>query len=169
MVVYTLEQHKEILRYYFENHFGRSVCSLSCEKVKETGILIDKPKCEKAKTVCVARNIVAAAESMREAPSTSIHSRSQQFNISETTLRRILHKALGMTPYKAQLVQELKSIDHPMRSHFAKWACDRLTEDTDFGKKKSFFRAKLSHLGQFGMHPMKSRHSQNESLFDEDA
>ena len=46
--------------------------------------------------------------------------------------------------YKVQLVQELKSIDHPMRFRFAKRACDRLTEDADFGKKKSsFFQMKL--------------------------
>ena len=80
-------------------------------------------------------NIAAVAESMCEAPSTSIHRRrcSQQLNISETSLRRILHKDLRMTPYKVQLVQELKPIDHPMRFRFAKWACDRLT-DADFAK-----------------------------------
>ena len=37
-----------------------------------------------------------------------------------------------MTPYKVQLVQELKPIDHPMRFRFA-------TEDADFGKKKIIF------------------------------
>ena len=53
------------------------------EKVKEqTGILIDKPKCEKPKTVHIPENIAAVAESVCEAPSTSIHRRSQQFNIS---------------------------------------------------------------------------------------
>ena len=36
-----------------------------------------------------------------------------------------------MTPYKVQLVQELKPIDHLMRFRFAQWACDRLTEDAD--------------------------------------
>ena len=41
-----------------------------------------------------------------------------------------------MTPYKVQLVQELKPIYHPMHFRFAKWACDQLTEDADFGKKK---------------------------------
>ena len=35
----------------------------------------------------------------------------------------------GRTPYKVQLVQELKAIVHPMRFRFAKWVCDRLTED----------------------------------------
>ena len=78
---------------------------------------------------------------MREAPLTSINRRSQQLKISETSLRRILHKDLGMTPYKVPLVQEFKQIDHPMRFRFAKWTCDRLTEDADFGtKKKHLFR-----------------------------
>ena len=62
---------------------------------------------------------------------------SQQLNISETSLTQILHKDLGLTPYKVHLVQELKPIFHPMRFRFAKWACDRLTEDMDFGKKKT--------------------------------
>ena len=64
------------------------------------------------------------------------HSRSQQLNILETSLRQILHKNLGITPYKVQLVQELKPIDHPMRFRFAKCAYDRFTEDVDFGKEK---------------------------------
>ena len=49
-----------------------------------------------------------------------------------------MHKDLGMMPYKVQLVQELKPTDHPMRFRFAKWACDRLTEDADFAKKIIF-------------------------------
>ena len=51
--------------------------------------------------------IAAVAESGSEAPSTSIHHRSQQLNLSETLLRRILLNNLGMMPYKVQLVQEL--------------------------------------------------------------
>ena len=95
--------------------------------MKETGILVDKPKREKTKTVRTHENIAAVAESVCEAPSTSIHHRSQQLNISEISLRRIFYKGLGMTPYKVQLVQALKSIDHPIRFRFTKWACDRLT------------------------------------------
>ena len=120
-----------------------SVRSLSCRKVKETGILMDKPKREKPKTVRKPENIAAVAESVCEATSTSIQRRSQQLNISETSLLRILHKDLGMTPYKLQLVQELKTIDHPMLFGFVKWACNRLTEDADFGKKISSFQMKL--------------------------
>ena len=71
-------------------------------------------------------------------------------------MTRILHKDLGMPPYEAQLVQDLKPIDHPMRFRFAKWVCDRLIEDADYGKKIIFSDedhfdhgglAKLSHLG----------------------
>ena len=89
-------------------------------------------------------NIAAVTETVLEAPSISIHPRSQQLNISETTLRRILHKNFSMKPYKVQLVQELKPIDHPMRFPFPKWTCDRLTEHADFGKKKSSFQMKFS-------------------------
>ena len=80
MVVYTLEQRWKILRHYFENHGNvaecmrklctvrpyrtvSSVCSLSCEKSEEPGILIDKSKREKPKTVHTPENIVAVAES----------------------------------------------------------------------------------------------------------
>ena len=54
-------------------------------------------------------------------------------------MRRTLHKDLGMTPHKVQLVQELKTIDYPTLFRFAKRACIRLTEDADFGKKKIIF------------------------------
>ena len=107
------------------------------KNVKETDILIDKPMREKPKTVRTPKNIAAVAESVCEATSTSIHRRAQQLNISESLLRRILHQYRGMMPYKVQLVQQLKPIDHPMRFRFAKWACDRLTEDADFVKKKN--------------------------------
>ena len=106
------------------------------KKVKETSILIDKPKREIPKTVHIPESIAAVAESEH-----------QQLNILETSLRRILHKDLGMMPYKVQLVQKLKPIDRPMRFRFAKWACDRLTEDADFGKKKIIF----SHEAHFDL------------------
>ena len=102
------------------------------KKVKETGILIDKPKREMSKKVRTPENIAAVAESVCEALLTSIHRCSQQLNISETSLRRILHKDLGMKP-----------IDHAIRFRFAKWACDGLTKDADFDKKKSCFQMKL--------------------------
>ena len=62
---------------------GTSIRSIVHEDLRmqfwqETGILIDKPK-----TVRTPENIAAVAESVCGAPSTSIHRRSQQLNISE--------------------------------------------------------------------------------------
>ena len=87
MIVNTLEQCWDILRHYLENHgnvaecvrklrtvFGRREAPSApyvrylLKKVKETGILSDKPKLEKPKTVGTPENIAAVAE---RAPSTS--------------------------------------------------------------------------------------------------
>ena len=146
MIVYTLEHCWEILRHYFENHDNVAECVRKLRT--ETGIPIDKPKREKPKTVRTPENIGAVTESVCEAPSTSIHRRSQQSNISETSLRRILHNDLGITPYKVQ-VQDLKPIDHTLRFRFAKWACDQLTEDEVFGKKIIFSDEAHFDLGSY--------------------
>ena len=124
MVVYTLKERWEILRHYFENHGNVAECVRKlrtamgrrkapneayvryfAKKVRETGLLIDKPTRDRPKTVRTPENIAAVAESVRESPGTSVHRRSQQLDISETSLRRILRKDLGMTPYKVQLVR----------------------------------------------------------------
>ena len=100
--MYTLEQRREILPDYFENHGNvtecmRKLCT-DCgrreapsaphvcylvKKVKETGMLIHKPKREKPKTLRTPENIVAVAESVCEAPSTLIHRR-----LNNCTFRR---------------------------------------------------------------------------------
>ena len=73
------------------------------KKVKETGVLIDKPKREKSKTVRTPENIAAVAE-------VCVKRHQHQFTVVPTlehfgdVLRRILHKDLDMTPYKVQLV-----------------------------------------------------------------
>ena len=104
--MYTLEQRWKILQHYFRNHGSVAECArilrtdfrrretpsapyvrYLVKKVKETGILIDKPMRQKPKTVRTPENIAAVAESVYEALSTSIHRRSQQLNISETSLR----------------------------------------------------------------------------------
>ena len=131
-MVITQNECENYVRILEEEKYRSSVCSLCCEKSEKNVILIAIPKREKPKTVRTSENIAAVAESMCEALSTSINRHSQQSNIWETSLERILHKDFGMTPYKVQLVQVLK----PVRYRFAKWASDQLTEDADFGKKK---------------------------------
>ena len=52
------------------------------KKVKETGMLIDKPKREKPKKGRTPENIAAVPESVCEAPSTSINSPWSQMNFA---------------------------------------------------------------------------------------
>ena len=136
-------------------------------KVKETDILIDKPKCEKPKTVRTPENIAAVAESVCEAPSTSIHCHFQQFNISETSLRWILYKDLGMTPYKVQLVQELKPIDHPI---FASLNGPAIFSDEAHFDLGGYVNKQICSIWaqKIWSHTVKSRRTQNEFLFGAD-
>ena len=87
-------------------NFGRHEAPLApyvhylVKKVKEADILIDKAKREKPKIVHTPENIAVVAGSVHEALSTSIHRRTQELNILDTSWRRIFHKGLGMTSYK---------------------------------------------------------------------
>ena len=73
-------------------------------KVRETNFIVDALRREHAGTVHTPRNIVAVARSVRRNPSISAHHRSQELNISRTSLCRIMRKDLGMLLYKVQLV-----------------------------------------------------------------
>jgi len=61
-------------------------------------------KTTRSRPVRSTENIAAVAQSVLEQPSTSTR-RSQNLNISRTSLRRILNKDLDMKPYKVQLEQ----------------------------------------------------------------
>ena len=63
---------------------------------------------------------------------------------------------------------------HMLEQRFDKWACDRLTEDGDFGKKiiisdeAHFDTGTYVNKQKTRRHALKSRRSQNESIFAED-
>ena len=71
---------------------------------------------------------------------------------------------------------------YTLEQRWAKWTCDRLTEDADFGKKNHLFRwisfwswriCRQSKIVAFGAqktrtHTLKSRRTQSESLFGAD-
>lgn len=165
---YTLEQRWEILKTYLQNSesstktvrklrskFGRNEAPSTqyvdqfVTRVRETGSLLDKTTRSRTRTVRTTENIAAVAQSVQEEPSTSTRHRSQELNISRTSLMRILHKDLGMTPYKVQLVQELKPHDHPQRFRFANWALERLEEDEHFYRKIIFTDEAHFQLGGY--------------------
>ena len=62
-----------------------------------------------------------ARDSVVEDHRISITRCSQQLGIPQTTLWWILHKDLALKPYKIQLMQELKPLDHSKLSDFLYW------------------------------------------------
>ena len=66
------------------------------KRIRQTGSLLDKATRSRARPVRSTENIAAVVQSVLEQPSTSIRHRSQNLNISRTSLRRILNKDLGM-------------------------------------------------------------------------
>lgn len=165
---FTLEQRWEILKTYFQSEccvaqtvrslkrsFGRDKAPTApavrkfVQKVRETGMLVDNTHGPRRVTVCTDENVAAVAESVRLDPGTSTRHRSQQLNISRTSLRRILHKNLGLFAYKVQLSQQLKEHDHSLRHRFAVWALEQLELDNDFGRKIIFSDEAHFHLGGY--------------------
>ena len=55
---------------------------------------------------------------------------------------------------------------YTIAQRFAKWTCDRLTDDADFGKKIIF--SDEVHFDLDGYVNKKTRRTQNESLFGAD-
>jgi len=65
------------------------------KRIRQTGSLLDKASRSRARPVRSTENIATIAQSVLEQPSTSTLHRSQNLNISRTSLRRILNKDLG--------------------------------------------------------------------------
>ena len=160
---FTLEQNKEMLKTYFqsgesstqtvrsnEKKFGKKEVLSSqfvvqfVKRVRETESLLDKITRSRSRTMHLAENIAAVAQSVLEHPST--RHRSQELNISRTSLRKILHKDLGMKAYKFKIIQELKPHDHPMHFRFAPWTEDRLVENEHFYRKIIFLDKAHFHI-----------------------
>ena len=69
----------------------------------------------------------------------------------------------------------MNMVVYTLEQCFAKWFCERLTEDADFGKKKIIFSneahfdlGRQAKLSKTRPHTLKSRRTQNESLFGAD-
>ena len=68
-----------------------------------------------------AENIAIVSESVAEDPNVSIPRRSQELGLSYGILWRILHLDLHLHPYKVQLRQQLKPVDHSKRRRYVEW------------------------------------------------
>ncbi|KFM77831.1 hypothetical protein X975_18811, partial [Stegodyphus mimosarum] len=87
------------------------------KKFEETGSAHNKPSLERPKAVCAHGNIAAVCESIMNDSLASISRRSQELQISQTSLWRILQKYLHLCAYKIQLTQDLKDKDHLQRKN----------------------------------------------------
>ena len=67
-------------------------------------------------------------------PKISLLCRSQQLNVSRTSLQRILTVDLKLHPYKIKLTQRLKPVDHEMRGRFVNWSLQMLDKNPEFSK-----------------------------------
>ena len=96
-------------------------------KFKETGLV-----------KLSSESVAAVRKSLYGNPKTSTRHRSQELNLSRTTLRQILTKDLIMHAYKIQLTQELRPSDHLKRRTFANWISKQAQLDKDFSQKIIF-------------------------------
>ncbi|KAL1279169.1 hypothetical protein QQF64_025842 [Cirrhinus molitorella] len=106
-------------------------------KFRETGSVLDLPKCGRMKTVTNEETSVAVLASFSKSPQCSTLRMSLESGISRTSLRRILatHK---WHPYKLQLLQHLNEDDPDQRTEFAEWAKQKLEQDPQFTQKILF-------------------------------
>uniref|UniRef100_A0AAZ1X2A6 DUF4817 domain-containing protein n=1 Tax=Oreochromis aureus TaxID=47969 RepID=A0AAZ1X2A6_OREAU len=104
---------------------------------RETGSVLDLPKCGRKKTVTNEETSVAVLASFSKSPQRSTRRMSLESGISRTSLRRILatHK---WHPYKLQLLQHLNEDDPDRRTEFAEWAKQKLEQDPQFTQKILF-------------------------------
>lgn len=154
---YTIAQRVEIVKIYHQNQcsirrtfralrpiYGvdnrpaESTIRRLINKFQATGLVVDERRPVRERTARSIENIAAVRESVRENPRLSIPRRAQELGLSSTSTWRILHKDLGLHPYKVQLTQELKPNDHRQRREFAEWALEQLEVDPHFGRKIIF-------------------------------
>ena len=161
MAAYTLEQRWEILRHYFEYYGNVAECVRKLRadygrrqtpSAPYVHYLVKKwNKEEERRNQSVKRQkqwVYTIILLLWQKVCVKLHQYQFTIVLNNWTFRRhywdeFCIKTLVWRHKKFNLVQELKPIDHPMRFRFAKWNCDRLIEDADFGKKKSSFQMKL--------------------------
>lgn len=153
----NLEQRYQIIKVYFENNssirethrklrkfYGRHdrpsehAIRGIVDKFRTMYTLHDVKSPTRRRNIRTEESISIVKDSADEDPNLSIRRRSQQLCLCPSTTWQILHKDLGLHPYKIQLVQEIKPEDHGMRRTFADWALDRLKKDPLFYRKIVF-------------------------------
>lgn len=85
---------------------------------------------------CLIANTAAGSVIVRDNPSSAIHHRFQQFDLSNSTIQRTLNKGLYLQAYKIQFAEGLNPYDHRMRLDFVVWI---LENHYNYNDKKVIF------------------------------
>ncbi|OAD53117.1 hypothetical protein WN48_10746 [Eufriesea mexicana] len=117
------------------------------KKFREAGSISDLRHSGRPSTSRSTQNIEAVRESAAKNPRISIRHRSQELDISKSSLQRILMKDLHLPIYKVELTQELKSTDHAQSREFIEWIAKQV--NADFSNKIIFSDEAHFHLDGF--------------------
>ena len=82
--------------------------------------------------MCIRDSIERVRVALTRSPQRSAMKHASALNISDTSLRLILHKDFFFHPYKIQVIQELKDGDMLARRIFSEEILRRVNDDENF-------------------------------------
>ena len=101
-------------------------------KFGETGSVRDRSKTGRPRSARNPENIERVRESLNDVPSTSTRRRSNELELTRTSLRRVLKLDLHFFPYKIQLCHEIKPRDKQQRLQCSIALQQFVAENPDF-------------------------------------
>lgn len=101
------------------------------KRFEETGSVHDLPRSGRPRSATSEANVTTIAESVVHSPKKSHRKRSAEFDISVTSVHRIM-KSLKLKPYRPQLHQGLLEDDFDRRVEFSELFVIRCEADSDF-------------------------------------
>jgi uncharacterized protein YlaI len=117
----TFIQRKFRLHFNVARHArlpSRNTILLWVRKVRTMASATKKKQGGSARTVRTPENVEALRNAVQQSPRRSAVCHAQALRLSDTTVRRILHKDFNFHPYKLMLVQELNQQDFGRRTPF---------------------------------------------------
>jgi len=99
--------------------------------LRTSGSLMKKKPPGPQPTARTPENVERVREAILQSPGRSARRHSAELQMSNRTVRRILHGELHFHPYKLAVVQELKETDYPQRMEFAQQMLGLYEENED--------------------------------------
>jgi transposase len=114
---------QQLFRRHFQINCNNPVPSAHAIKTwiknfEETGSALKRKPPGKERSIRTPENIEIVRAALEQSPQLSMRRHAASLNISDRSLRRILHKDLNFHPYKNQVVQELQECGLISRTNF---------------------------------------------------